>query len=91
MYDIAVFGNHEFNKGVDPVYRTIQSLPNQTVWLSSNTELMGAPASVRIPKYLEKHGICWVAALTTATISISNPGPTVRIQKPVTALNSAIA
>lgn len=90
FYDIATFGNHEFNKGVQPLYRTIQSLPNQTTWLSSNTELTDAPSSVQVSKYLDKYDICWVSALTTATLSISNPGPTVRITNPAAALKSSI-
>ncbi len=90
QYDILTLGNHEFNKGVGPLYRVIAAAPNKTRWLSSNTNLTEAPRNVTVNTHLEFGGICWVSALTTATLSISNPGPTVKIGSPEAALRKAV-
>lgn len=90
QYDIATFGNHEFNKGVQPIYRTIASAPHKTTWLSSNTLLNNAPNNVTLVDHLDTCGVCWVSALTPATLSISNPGPTVRITDPAVAIMGAV-
>lgn len=85
-----MFGNHEFNKGPDPVYETVLNTPNIT-WLASNIDFLDAPEGFKTCKFTEQHDICWVSALTQSTLQISSPGPNVTISEPMTALIESIA
>ncbi len=88
-YDLITLGNHEFNKGVAPVYETIQQTPNST-WLGTNVVLSAAPPTVQLFKHADRKGICWLSALTPVTLNISNPGKSVFIEDPSTTLNRAM-
>lgn len=73
-YDFAVFGNHEFNKGPDPIFETVLNTPELT-WISSNVNFTTAPPGFHINTAVELYNICWVSVLTTATNDASSPGP----------------
>lgn len=89
-YDIAVLGNHEFNKGAEPVIKTISGTP-QTTWIASNVDFMGYDGKeLNVSKAVDAYDICWVSALTTATLDISSPGDNVAITDPKMALEKAI-
>lgn len=90
QYDIAVLGNHEFNKGAEPVVKTIAGTP-KTTWIASNVDFMGYDeAALNVSKAVDAYDICWVSALTTATLDISSPGDSVAITEPKKALEKAI-
>lgn len=89
-YDIATFGNHEFNKGPEPVYNTVLCTPNIT-WLASNMKFLAAPAGFKVNSTTVVGNICWVAAVTEATAEISSPGPDIIFRNAIVSLNKAIA
>lgn len=77
-YDIATLGNHEFDKGPDPVYRTItETSATGLVWVASNLHFVTQPKTFPIHAAALVGGICWVGALTEKTIEISSPGTNV--------------
>lgn len=89
-YDVAVLGNHEFNKGPEPVYETVLNTPN-TSWISSNVFFNDSPEGFKTFRKVNAFDICWIGALTKATEEISSPGDTVLITEPLQALNNSLA
>lgn len=90
-YNIATFGNHEFNKGPKPVYETVsKTSASNLTWLASNVEFSDAPASFDVKKSAIIEGICWVAAVTEATSIISSPGENVTFTNPSSAIQEAV-
>lgn len=93
-YDIAVFGNHEFDYGNAHINSTIWSIADfGTRWLSSNVYFDGNDGMQDLPiyRYLEANGVCWVAALTTETLQTAAVEPNVRIEDEDESLTKAMA
>lgn len=72
--DVAVPGNHEFDKGNGALYEMARLAPRVT-WLTSNIRF---PAFPRAPPALaarsvDAHGLCWASALTERTANNSSP------------------
>lgn len=78
-FDLVTLGNHEFDAGTAPLYRTMTALANSTSTdvVISNVHLRGAPPSAVFFQHRVRKGICWVGLLTEDTSTISSPGPNV--------------
>lgn len=90
-YDIATFGNHEFDTGPALVNVTVRHTGSVINWLSSNV-YFDDPTMQDLPlhRYLDLHDICWVAATTTTTPFSSSPGDTVRFLDETESMRAAL-
>lgn len=89
-YDVAVLGNHEFNRGDQQIYDTVLATP-EIIWLNSNVNFSAPPPTFSLTQYFNAHSICWVGALTKSTMLSSKPDPGTTIGDETVAVRSAIS
>lgn len=90
-YDIATLGNHEFDKGPGPVYKTIkETSASGLVWVASNVHFATQPATFPLHAAALVGGVCWVGALTEKTVEISSPGANVTLSNVAQSINAAL-
>jgi len=93
-FDAMVFGNHEFDLGVEPLVRFVEGANFPVIF--GNTDAHGdnslGPLN-RDPVILEVGGerVAIVGAVTADTPEISSPGPTVAFEDPVEFMTTQVA
>ncbi|KAI0557620.1 2',3'-cyclic-nucleotide 2'-phosphodiesterase [Gracilaria domingensis] len=71
-YDFATFGNHEFDYGNTHINDTVRQIAPRTTFLASNVFFSGQGMDdLPLFRYVDRHDICWVSALTKETLDLA--------------------